>query len=328
MADRSGRDQQAKPPLSPAEAAKRAAAAKRAETARRAAAAKRPTGRPRTRDQRIARRIKIGGAVLVAVLAIVVVWVVNAGGDVSNDASGTAVPGPEPTERADTVVLLRNAHRTQEICYGWELLGGTQKVSVGSNLGVSVALGTDPSQCSRWVKVIADVTYTEESSESEDWASFWVTSSDDLSGIDYVEGLSRLGLTDDDFLADPGWAICRAAVFLPLLVAESDAVPAAPVPTSGAGPSPSPSPQATLAALPDPGSDFWRDRSFQAIGAGFLFLISVLLLAVGWFERRHQRGGTKPKKPSDGTGTGTGNGTGNGNGNGTGTVAGPSGRQR
>ncbi|WP_326562016.1 hypothetical protein [Micromonospora sp. NBC_01796] len=309
MADRSGPDPQAKPPLSPAEAAKRAAAAKRAETAKRAAAArraapaKRPTGGRGNRDKRIATRLKVGGVVLVVVLAIVGMILLDRA-DGETGGGGTAVPPPDPTERADTVVLLSNAHQTQQICYGWELHDRSVPVSAGSNLGEDVAVDDDPSRCARWVKVIAGVVYTSESSEASDTASFWVTSSDDLSGIDYVEGLGRFGLTNDDFLADPGWAICRAAVFLPLLVAESGAAPAVPVKT---GPDPSASPQATSAALPDAGSDFWRDRMAQVLGAGFLFLISVLLLAIGWFERRHQRRpGTKPKKPSTGPGVGPG----------------------
>ncbi|MGW4462245.1 hypothetical protein [Micromonospora sp. NPDC004704] len=319
MADRSGPDPQAKPPLSPAEAAKRAAA-QRAETAKRAAArraasAKGPTGGRGNRDKRIATRLKVGGLVLVVVLAVVGMILLDRA-DGETGGGGTAVPPPDPTERADTVVLLSNAHQTQQICYGWELHGQISKVSVGSNLGDGVAVEADPTRCPRWVKVIADVVYTSESSEASDHASFWVTSSDDLSGIDYVEGLGRFGLTNDDFLADPGWAICRAAVFLPLLVAESGAAPAVPVKT---GPDPSASPQAAPAALPDAGSDFWRDRMAQVLGAGFLFLISVLLVAIGWFERRHQRRpGTKPKKPSTGTGVSPGTDAGPGAGAGTG----------
>ncbi|RKR89115.1 hypothetical protein BDK92_3452 [Micromonospora pisi] len=236
-----------------------------------------------TRDRRAARRAKVVAfwavALLVGTIVIVFVAATWPGGD---GGGGTAVPPPEAAERADTVVLLEDAYRAQGVCYGWHLQGGlVPRVSVGSNLGDGVDVESDPTRCRRWVKVVADVTYTSESSESNDYASFWVTSSGDFPGIDYDTGLTRLGLSPDAFIDDPGWAVCRAAVFLPLLVAEAGAAPAVPV---RAEPSAAPTPM----SLPDPGDDFWRDRWGYLVGAGGLFGITVVLLTVGWFERRHQ----------------------------------------
>ncbi|MFI6758337.1 hypothetical protein ACIBF5_04225 [Micromonospora sp. NPDC050417] len=235
------------------------------------------------RDRQAARRAKVVAfwAVGLLVSAIVIVFVVATwpGGD---GGGGTAVPPPEAAERADTVVLLDDAYRAQGVCYGWDLQGGLlPRVSVGSSLGDGVDVESDPARCRRWVKVVADVTYTSESSESNDHASFWVTSSGDFPGIDFETGLTHLGLSPDTFVDDPGWAVCRAAVFLPLLVAEAGAAPAVPARTE-------PTAAPALTPLPDPGNDFWRDRWGYLIGAGGLFGITVILLTVGWFERRHQ----------------------------------------
>lgn len=193
----------------------------------------------------------------------------------------TAVPAPAATERADTVAVLAKATQTQGVCYGWRLADGVGNlISEGSNLGDKVPVQLDPVRCPRWVEVGAQVTYTAESSESEDSATFWVTTSTHLSERSLTEGLTRLGLDEAAFIDDPGWAICRAAVFLPLLASEAGA--AAPVPavtdTSATAPKP----------LPDPGSDFWRDRWLYLLGAGALVLVTTLLVTIGWHDRRHQ----------------------------------------
>ncbi|MEU1752261.1 hypothetical protein ABZ436_06345 [Micromonospora matsumotoense] len=202
----------------------------------------------------------------------------------NQDSGGTAVPAPAVDERTDTVPLLAQATASQGICYGWWLEESFRSpVSVGSNLGDGVAVEEDD-RCPRWVQVRARVTYTAESSESSDSAFITVTGSGDFSSADLSAvqaGLTRFGLHEDVFVDDPGWAICRAAVALPLLVAETGAAPPAATPTAD--------PAAVAAPLPDAGSDFLRDRWGPLLAAAGLLLVAALLIIVGFVQRGRQR---------------------------------------
>ncbi len=220
-----------------------------------------------------------GGIVVVAVLVTVV-----AVGARTEDNS-LVVPPPTATEQNDTVALLRDAAEQQDICYGWELKqGGGDVVSAGSNLGVGLSVVDHP-QCPRWLRVAATVDYTPESSEAEDFARVVVDGSPEfLYDLFKLEtSLSRFGLDGAAFLAEPGWAVTRAAVSLSLLVVERGVVSPEPVVTSAPIAAPSP--------LPAAGSDLWRERSGWLIGATGMVLIAVLLVVVGLVERRRQRGG-------------------------------------
>ncbi|PZF86951.1 hypothetical protein C1I99_28300 [Micromonospora deserti] len=216
-------------------------------------------------------------------LSVGVVAVAVVAGVLGADDDSTLVPPPTATERADTVPLLARAAATQGICYGWRLEDGLDVVSVGSNLGDGVAVADDP-RCPRWAQVVADITYTAESSEANDYASVRIEGSADLERLDLItvdSGLDRFGLTEDAFLDDPGWAVTRAAVSLPLLLAETGAVSPAPVATAAPAAAPSP--------LPDAGSDLWRDRWGYFLGAAGLLLVTALLVTVGLVLRRRQR---------------------------------------
>jgi hypothetical protein len=193
----------------------------------------------------------------------------------------TAVPPPTETERRDTVTVLQRSADAQGICYGWRLQGtGDEVVSVGSNLGDGVPVGQDPARCPRWVEVAAAVTYTSASSELEDFVVVQVNSSESQWEYESGDGLTRLGLGDDAFLDEPGWAICRAAVSLPLLMAEKGHVEPAPVATV--------TPTAPPSPLADAGSDFVRDRIGYVIGAFLLFVLTAVLVTIGWFQRRRE----------------------------------------
>ncbi|SCE86013.1 hypothetical protein [Micromonospora mirobrigensis] len=211
-------------------------------------------------------------------LAACVLGSIFGGGD-----SGTDVPAPAVDERADTVPLLARAADDQGICYGWSLNEGwgSDPVNVGSNLGDGVAVEGNPA-CPRWVQVTGAVTYTSASSESSDSAVVRVTGSPD---IGYAElstirsGLDRLGLDEDAFVDDPGWAVTRAAVMLPLLAVEAGLAQPAATPSAGpAGPTP----------LPAAGSDFLRDRFGWLLATLGLLLLAALLLTVGVVQRRRQ----------------------------------------
>jgi hypothetical protein len=238
------------------------------------ATAHRPAGPPR--DQRSlgwtkAVRITAGS---LAVLALCV--------GCSSADNSTVVPAPTETERRETVTVLQRSAEAQDFCYGWRLSDSVgDVVSVGSNLGDNVAVDTNPALCPRWVEVAADVTYTDASSELEDSATVRVhSSSESLGEYDLVDGLTRLGLGNDAFLDEPGWAICRAAVSLPLLMAEAGHAKPAPVATVA--------PSAPSAPLADAGSDFARDRGGYVIAAFLLIVLTAVLVTIGWFQRRRE----------------------------------------
>ncbi|MGY0006315.1 hypothetical protein [Micromonospora sp. I033] len=230
-----------------------------------------------------------------ALVWIVVLLVVCCGGLVVYPSWGTVfgddgsdkVPPPTAQERGDTVPILAQASTSQSVCYGWVLEDywayGDDVVSAGSNLGDGVRVEANPS-CPRWVQVTATIRYVSESSESNDTAQVDVTGSPDIDSADLSRiesGLDRLGLTDEVFVDDPGWAVTRAAVMLPLLAAEAKVVqPVAATPTPGAA---SPSP------LPDAGSDLLRDRWGILLATVGLLLLAALFVTVGIVQRRRER---------------------------------------
>ncbi len=218
-----------------------------------------------------------GGFAVVAVLSTVVTACAP------TEDNSLVVPPPTATEQNDTVALLRDAAEQQNICYGWELeQGDGDVVSAGSNLGVGISVVDHP-QCPRWLRVAATVDYTPQSSEVEDFARVVVEGSPEfISDLFELEtSLSRFGLDGAAFLEEPGWAVTRAAVSLPLLVVERGVASPEPVVTSAPVAAPSP--------LPAAGSDLWRERSGWLIGATGMVLIAVLLVVVGLIQRRRQR---------------------------------------
>ncbi|MEV0154200.1 hypothetical protein AB0H57_10730 [Micromonospora sp. NPDC050686] len=216
-------------------------------------------------------------------------------GSLFGSDSDTAVPAPAADERAGTVPLLVRAADSQGICYGWRLGEGygVEPVDVGSNLGAGVAVAQNPT-CPRWLQVEAQIHYTSASSESEDSAAVRVTGSPDVSAASLSgvrQGLERLGLTEDVFVDDPGWAVTRAAVMLPLLAAEAGL----------ADPAPTPSAAASAPPLPAAGNDFLRDRWGWLLAAFGLLLVTALLLTVGVVQRRRTTApgrGAAPDAPS------------------------------
>ncbi|MGN9803131.1 hypothetical protein [Micromonospora sp. L32] len=214
------------------------------------------------------------------------------GAIVNGDDGSDIVPPPTAQERGDTVPILQRSTASQGVCYGWELtdyFGYGDPVSVGSNLGDGVAVEDNPA-CPRWLQVSVRIYYPSESSESDDNAYVDVNGSSDFSAAELLriaDGLGRLGVTEKVFIDDPGWAVTRAAVMLPLLAAEAGAVEPAATPAPAAT---EPSP------LPDPGSDLWRDRWGYLLAAGGLLLVTSLLVTVGVVQRRRQRRGGGPAK--------------------------------
>ncbi|HEU4423248.1 MAG TPA: hypothetical protein VFR67_12005 [Pilimelia sp.] len=235
-----------------------------------------------------ARLLKVLGLVFgAAVVAIVYVLSQDPGG-------GTVVPGPSAADSQAAAAQLAQASKRQGVCYGWVLSDSFRTVSRGSNLGDNVPVDSDTGRCGKWVEVRAQVIYEPESSEAADSATVSVVGSPSLRlDPDLTSRLDQLGLAEGAFIDDPGSAICRAALALPLLVAEAGAAKPAPAP-SGV-------PTATPRPLAAAGSDFWRDRWLFVVVAGLIGLAALFLMVIGLVERRAQRSARRPRGMAGGS---------------------------
>ena len=193
-----------------------------------------------------------------------------------------ALPVLEATDANELAQALAEATEDQDVCYGWEVTvndygGGADGVDQGSSLGVGTSANT--TECPRWVIFEARITYTSQASESEDSASFAVSTnvpgapgSGDLRQNGISEG-GLLGARDDEVVAN-------ATLLLPALMAEKGL--AEPI-----------SLEANTQALPaedratgTPGSD-WLRKYGAALAVAALVLLGGLGWAVWIFFREH-----------------------------------------
>lgn len=190
----------------------------------------------------------------------------------------------DPADADDLAATLAEATAEQDVCYGWDVnvddaIAGRSE-SVGSDKGAGVPV--DTSSCSKYVRLDVFITYTSESSESEDSASWDVSSTtggptrSDMEGLD----LDWDGLTGEN----PDVVIGNAVSALPLLAADKGmgkAIEAAPA--TGAAP-------ADAAPTNSPGSDWFRNN-----GTTLLWGIGLLLAGglFAWWVFR-----TRPPKPA------------------------------
>jgi hypothetical protein len=186
----------------------------------------------------------------------------------------------DPADADELASVLAEAYTDQGVCYGWHVSVdnvGIQEESVGSNFGAGKSAATG--SCEATVEFWANITYTSESSESEDSASYDVRSTpssvtrDDLDAL----GLDFGGLTGDD----PGVVVGKAVTALPLLAADKGiATPLSAAPDTATAP-------ADARLTDDPGSDWWRDRGGMLIWA--LVLLAASGLLVWWILRVNRR---------------------------------------
>jgi hypothetical protein len=179
----------------------------------------------------------------------------------------------DPADADELAAVLAEAYTDQNVCYGWHVSvdnAGSRSDSVGSNFGAGKPV--DSGSCSATVEFSATITYTSESSESEDSASFDVRSSppgvsrDDLIALD----LDFDGLTGED----PDAVVGKAVTALPLLAADKGiADPISAAPETGTTP-------ADAQLTDDPGSDWWRDRGGMLLWALALLAASGVLIVV------------------------------------------------
>lgn len=212
---------------------------------------------------------------LAVVSAVVVALALAAPGAASADVIF------DPADADDLAASLAEASESQGVCYGWSIdvdNEGIPEQSVGSNFGAGQSI-QDGGGCAKSVEFQASISWTPESSESEDSAGYQVISvpsgptTDDLDDLELVNEDS---LVSDNVDAD----VYKAVAALPLLAADAgiaDPIEASPAPESDAGDG-----QPT----DSPGSDFWRQSGMQILWG------SVILLAGGafaWYAIRSSR---------------------------------------
>jgi hypothetical protein len=199
----------------------------------------------------------------------------------------------DPADADELAATLAEAYEKQGVCYGWSIdvdNEGVPESSEGSNLGAGQRLLD--SECDESVEFQASISWTPESSESEDSASYQVISTGNgptTGDLDDLEILSEDGLVGDDVDVD----VYKAVAALPLLAA--DAGLAEPM-------SASPAPEADAAdaqATDSPGSDFWRQSGMQILWGSLILLAGVVF---GWYaiksSRREARRRARPVGPA------------------------------
>lgn len=206
-----------------------------------------------------------------ALTAGVLGWAVLAGTAASAEAQTD--PVFEPPAARDLADLLAEATEVQDVCYGWTIrisdMGpGPDGQSTGSNFGAGKSLDSAGSSCRSRVEFTANIVYTSSYSESNDSASWSVTSRPP--GGPGKDDLDRLELFDKKDLAgeDVDLAVARAVAALPQLAANAGiAPPLIAAPANSAPPD--------VGSLADsPGSDYLRR-------AGGLLAFGAVLLAGG-----------------------------------------------
>jgi hypothetical protein len=189
----------------------------------------------------------------------------------------------DPADADDLAASLAEAYTDQGVCYGWQVTVNdvsTTDESVGSNFGAGKPVSSGA--CDKTVEFHATITYTSESSESEDSASYDVTSTP--SGVTR-DDLDALGIDFDDLTGeDPDVAIGKAVIALPLLAADKGvAEPLSATPDNATAP-------ADAQLTDSPGSDWWRDRGGMLLwGLGLLAAGGVFVWWILWTNRRTKR---------------------------------------
>lgn len=213
-----------------------------------------------------------------------------------------------PGDAVELANVLAEATEEQGVCYGWNVvINGQQYASspaalaaiasaetatptgtpspppilddsqghLGSNAGPGIRVSDVPA-CERWAEFTARLTYTSEYSESEDSASYELSSN----FLDFTgEDREKLGIDNGALLGDQDdTAVFTATAALPLIVADKGGAPHA-----TAEPNSVPLPPADE-ATGSPGSDVLRSDPFLVavalilVGAGIAWLVYLVVM--------------------------------------------------
>jgi hypothetical protein len=191
----------------------------------------------------------------------------------------------------ELAATLADAYEAQGVCYGWSVAvdnEGVPQTSVGSNFGAGQSLQDAGAGCAKTVEFTASIVWTPESSESEDSASYGVSSSPGgptVDDLDDLEIISEGGLEGDDVDVD----VYKAVAALPLLAADTGL--AKPMEASPAPEADSANEQPTNS----PGGDFWRQSGMQILWGALILAAAVVF---GWYVVRSSRRPPRPIGPA------------------------------
>jgi hypothetical protein len=199
----------------------------------------------------------------------------------------------DPADAEELAATLDEAYQAQDVCYGWSVtidnVGSTDE-SVGSNFGAGTSISDVPTgeSCSASVEFTASITWTSESSESEDSGSYSVFTDGgdrpDTTDLDSLELISVEGLIGDNGDAE----VYKAVSALPLLASDAglaDPIEATPAAEGEAGSDAQPT--------NSPSSDFWRNNGMMILW-GSVILIAGVAFAV--YVLRTSRGYSSPSR--------------------------------
>jgi hypothetical protein len=166
----------------------------------------------------------------------------------------------DPADAAELAQDLADAQEEQVVCYGWEVGGSVADFgSSADGPGATV----QARQCAQWVILQADVTYTCDACEGEDFATVRIDST--FPDGPRTADLEALGFKASDLVSDnDDRALFNMVAALPLVTADRGLAPPVPAETPAAAV------PATDRATGTPGSDLLRDRWFVLVLCGFL----------------------------------------------------------
>lgn len=183
-----------------------------------------------------------------------------------------------PEDANELANTLADATAEQGVCYGWtfqvnDFSGGDDGPDVGSNLGPGKEAAGAPG-CEKWVVLTGSVTYTSESSESDDSASWSIDTN--LSNPPRIAELEDLGYGSGDLTGDKNdTTLVNAVGALPALVADHGEAEPLPFEVSTA--------PAAEQGVPTngPGNDFLREHGVMLALFGLLLVGGLIWLVLG-----------------------------------------------
>lgn len=208
----------------------------------------------------------------------------------SSPVNAAILAPDDATELANT---LAEASTEQGVCYGWNIDvsdysgGGEDGPDVGSNLGPGKPLTPGAGGCDKYVILTGYVTYTSESSESDDSSSWSIESN--LTRPPLTSELEDLGYGSGDLTGDKNdVTLINAVGALPALVADHGEAEALPFEAS--------TQPANVQGAPTngPGNDFVREYGVMLALFGLIFAGGLVWLAMSLtgITKHFNRGGS------------------------------------
>lgn len=195
-----------------------------------------------------------------------------------------------PDDAAELANTLAEATEEQGVCYGWNISvndysgSGEDGPDVGSNLGPGRAVGAAEGGCEKWVVLTGSVTYTSDSSDSDD-SAYWSIDSN-LSDPPRSSELKDLGYDDGDLTGDKNdVTLINAVGALPALVADHGEAEPLPFEATTAPASEQGAPTGA------PGSDFLREYGVMLALCGLILVGGLVWLVLSLVRTPSNRGG-------------------------------------